>query len=173
MNEQAFIKLIQYYRHDLVNHLQVISGYLSMNKKQKANEKLQEVITNFSKEQKLFQLQAPKLMIWLLQFNHTYENIRITYDIDMEIMDLSSVDALLVQACNSWAHLFHTFSLSDVLYDVLFRISSGPQHIMLTFTFQNNVKNKEQFMNDLGSSKFKIQVNEDVDKITCSYYVSY
>lgn len=173
MNETTFIKLIQYYRHDLMNHLQVISGYLSMNKKQKANEKIHEVIASFYKEQKLFQLQAPKLTIWLLQFNHTNENIRITYDIDMAKMDINKLDTLLVQLCNHWVHVFNMHSFNDELYYVHILLSSSPERVILTFTFKNHVNDKEQFFNDLSTNECNFEIIENENEITCSFYVSY
>ena len=40
MDEELAIQIIQRYRHDVLNHLQLVSGYLTIQKPEKAEEKV-------------------------------------------------------------------------------------------------------------------------------------
>lgn len=95
MNEKEVLSIMQHYRHDLANELQVIQGYMSMGKTKEANDKINQLFQHFQEERKLMQLQAPKFALWVTRFNSIYDNVRLTYNIHID-RNLRSMDDLLV-----------------------------------------------------------------------------
>jgi sensor histidine kinase regulating citrate/malate metabolism len=57
------VSLLRTERHDFLNHLQVITGYLQLNRYQKAEEYAREAITQISADSSLFFLQSPALAL--------------------------------------------------------------------------------------------------------------
>ncbi|MBY7143263.1 Spo0B domain-containing protein [Virgibacillus sp. NKC19-3] len=97
MRADEVVQVLQYYRHDLMNHLQIVQGYLSMKKVDKAEAKLKETLDYYNEERKLMSLNAPMFMLWLLQFNSMFHNWRITYHIHTECKDLRTIDRQLTE----------------------------------------------------------------------------
>jgi len=110
MEDSEVIQLLRYYRHNVLNQLQLIQGYVSMNKPDIAKEKLGEYNTYLQKEQKLMDVKAPSFTIWLLFFNDTHPTIRMTYDVGIKEMNLTDVDTFLTAQCEK---------MFDSLYDHL------------------------------------------------------
>jgi len=100
MDEKETVGLIQKYRHDLMNRLQIVSGYLSMGKADKAKQNLDDVIKFYEEERKLMRLNADAFMIWVLQFQDKYPSFALSYRIDLLESMEKSIDAQkLLSAC--------------------------------------------------------------------------
>lgn len=99
VEEKEVMDLLRYYRHDIMNDLQVIHAYTSMGKLEKVEEKLANYMANFDEERKLMNLNAPKLSLWLIPFNSIHPNFRITYAIRGEKIDISDIDEKLTKDC--------------------------------------------------------------------------
>ncbi|CEP67037.1 Signal transduction histidine kinase, sporulation regulator SpoOB [Moorella glycerini] len=57
------ISLLRWQRHDILNHLQVISGYLQLQKSDRALSYLQEVIVQIEQVGRLMRLKQPELAL--------------------------------------------------------------------------------------------------------------
>ncbi|MFD2046210.1 Spo0B domain-containing protein [Ornithinibacillus salinisoli] len=118
METKDVIELLRHQRHDLMNHMQIIQGYLSMGKKEKVEEKLSSLMQEFHNERKLMNLNAPELAIWLIQFNTISKNIRITYNIHTERKDLTFIDEVIMAACVSISNAYEQSGVKTELYDM-------------------------------------------------------
>lgn len=101
MEEKDVVNVLQHYRHDLMNNLQVVHGYLSMGKIDKVESKVNECIAFFNEERKLMGLNMHKFTLWIIEFNNIYDNLRLTYQVHTENKNLSDYDELLVKRCNN------------------------------------------------------------------------
>lgn len=61
MNSGDMMKVISILRHDFLNHLQVISGYLQLNKTDRAREYIREVTQNLQRLSKVMHLKVPEV----------------------------------------------------------------------------------------------------------------
>lgn len=102
MDEKETVGLIQKYRHDLMNRLQIVSGYLSMGKVDKAKSNLDDVLKFYEEERKLMRLNADAFMIWVLQFQDKYPSFALTYRIGLlESIEKSIDGKKLLSACEN------------------------------------------------------------------------
>lgn len=96
MKEQAVVRLLQHYQHDVKNELQVILGYLSMGNLDRVKDKVDQWNDHLQNEQKLLMLDAPQFTLWVISFNHVYDHFRLTYDIQttktLQVIDYSLAD---------------------------------------------------------------------------------
>src|SRR5690625_252128 len=96
MIEKDVIDILQRYRHDILNHLQIISGYAEMNRLDDVKRNLNEWSSQLDIERKLFRLKAPKFIMFLLQFAQSYKNLRLAYSIHTA-KNLVTIDSLLYE----------------------------------------------------------------------------
>ncbi|WP_068674480.1 Spo0B domain-containing protein [Oceanobacillus sp. Castelsardo] len=148
MKDFEVVQLLQHYRHDLLNKLQLVQGYLSMGKTNKVEEKLEELFSFLNEERKLTVLQTPKFALWLIQFNHLYENFRITYTIDIENQNLEHLDEILLMKCKEFLQWAVEISRKDQLYEIELTIkeTEDRQSIEINF-FIDGLVNKSHTLN--------------------------
>ncbi|MGM8212989.1 Spo0B domain-containing protein [Virgibacillus sp. W0430] len=154
MNEEKLVQFIQNYRHDILNELQIIQGYINMEMNKKVNEKVAQVVDNFHNERKLLSLQAPKFAIWVMQFNHVYGNIRITYDMFIENLNLQSTDDQLVLLCANLMHCLEKHSEKDAFFEGKLSIHKQADNAKIIVDFSFDGK-------DLCLENFKKCVQKD------------
>lgn len=99
MEDREVVQLLRLYRHDVMNQLQLINGYISMNKPEMVQEKIADYNTYIHEEQKLMNLNAHSFTLWLIFFNANHANMHITYEINLSDAKLSDVDTLLKTQC--------------------------------------------------------------------------
>lgn len=87
LNCRGMIKLISLLRHDFLNQLQVIDGYLQVGKADRAREYLQEVVKELNKLGKLVHLQVPEIALVILLAAETANRagIRISYMVESDL----------------------------------------------------------------------------------------
>lgn len=101
MQEKEVLDILQNYRHDLMNDLQVVHGYLSMAKAESAKNKLNECLSNYNEERKLLSLGAAKFALWVIQFNKMYDHLHLNYQIHIENKQLHMADEQLITQCTA------------------------------------------------------------------------
>src|SRR5699024_9681532 len=145
MEESDVIKLLRYYRHSVLNQLQLIQGYVSMDKPEMVKEKINTYNAYLHEEQKLMDMRAPSFTIWLLFFNDIHATIRLTYEIEMENMNLGDADIYLTTQCK-------------ILFDYL------NDHLSTTDYYEGHLKLQ---MDQSGSLlKASIDLNGDFSRIS-------
>ena len=66
MLEQDFISFLRVYKHDFLNHLQVIQGYLQLQKPEQALRYLKEAMKDVELYGSVLRLKLPAVAFWLL-----------------------------------------------------------------------------------------------------------
>jgi stage 0 sporulation protein B (sporulation initiation phosphotransferase) len=89
------IQLLRLQRHDLMNDLQIVHGYLSMGKTDKVKLKVNNIIGSLNQERMLMNINCPKFALWLIQLKLQHKHIQFTYDILTENNNLISYDGFL------------------------------------------------------------------------------
>ncbi|WP_077327211.1 Spo0B domain-containing protein [Virgibacillus siamensis] len=172
MNEEDVINLLRHYRHDLLNHLQVVQGYLSMQKPEKAKNKMNALMEFLDEERKLVNLNAPAFALYILQFNTYYENVRLSYTIHTNQRDLQKADNLLVRQCEQI--MMHVSEITDKmnLYTIHLQLGDKPDHsgmnvdIFIEGTFATEFK-----LNGKESMDMPVQVSHCENGIECNFEV--
>src|SRR5690625_4436369 len=109
MNEKMAVQILQRTQHDLMNHLQVIQGYLAMDKIDVVKEKLNECIDYYEQERKLFHTNAQRFILWITQFNHHHGNIQLTYHVSCDNLNLCHIDHQLIEDSKKVVNLIEKY----------------------------------------------------------------
>lgn len=151
MSEQDILRALQQYRHDVANHLQLISGYLSMNRPDKVNENVSNWITQLENERNLFNLNLPDLTVWLLHHHVNFPHLRLTYDVSITKDQFTIYDNRLVTRLES---LFKNISewvdpvkLTNVL--VHFTLNQNEQPVVNVSVKQTDLIKTEEIVDSL------------------------
>ncbi|AXI09583.1 hypothetical protein CUC15_11905 [Oceanobacillus zhaokaii] len=144
MEEKDVVEVLQYYRHDIMNDLQIISGYLSMGKLEKVEKKFEELFSFYEQERKLMHLKAPKFILWLIRFNNLYNNFRLTYNIQVENTQLSMIDDILIKQSKKVMDFYTSISNLSTLYEVNIDLikRKKPSQIEVNFSIDGHFKLK-------------------------------
>lgn len=141
MQEKTMLQILQKTQHDLMNNLQVIQGYLSMDKIDMVKTKLADYIDYYYEERKLIHINAPHFILWVMQFNHA--NIELSYRINFENKDLSKVDLQLLQHCKEIVNIIINLGQKRELYNMDLRLNDDSQsNITVTITIDGPFKQK-------------------------------
>ncbi|MDY0408573.1 Spo0B domain-containing protein [Paracerasibacillus soli] len=61
MDSNDVLRLVQGFRHDLMNQLQIMQGYATMGQSEKVQQKIDNLVQMYIEERKLFQLNTQVL----------------------------------------------------------------------------------------------------------------
>lgn len=164
-NEEV-IKLLQYYRHDLMNHIQVIKGYLSMGNTDKVNDKLDGLIQDFDKERILMNLYVPNFSLWILTFNSTYENIRLSYHLDDIRNSLEDKDEFLVRISNQFMEVIQKYIDPTILYNITLKLQDYNGETRLVFNLEGFIDKQKDLLHklsDVGEAYAKSKESIDLN----------
>ncbi|RKO67669.1 Spo0B domain-containing protein [Desulfofundulus salinus] len=84
MELKSLLEFIRLQRHDFLNHLQVISGFIQMNKGEKAREYLLEVARELERLAKIIHLQMPEATAAFLAALAGAANLQVEVDYDIQ-----------------------------------------------------------------------------------------
>lgn len=152
MNEQTVIQILQSYQHDLMNELQIIHGYSSMDKVDRVNDKIDALITSLEFERNLLSIHAPQFTLWVIQFNHLHENIRLAYKINSTYINLIAYDEEIVGQLNKIVEQFEIFGNDTKIYmlDLGINVISA-SNISFTCSIQGQFEDRTGLMEQLQS----------------------
>lgn len=85
--KEQFIDFFRHYRHDWLNHMQIIKGYVSMGKMDELSRFLDHIIIKTHEESQLSQLGNTELAYYLLTYNWTQNKIQLEVEIETEDTD--------------------------------------------------------------------------------------
>lgn len=123
MVEEEILRVIQSYRHDLMNRLQIVSGYLSMDKIDKAKKNLENILQFYEEERKLMKLHVPAFALWILQFHKHYPTFLLTYCIHLSETDEHQIDEKeLLSICQGLLHYLEAVGGNIQVYEVFLKI---------------------------------------------------
>ena len=97
------VETLRHSRHDWLNKLQLIKGNLTLNRVDRANQIIDEIIMNAKHEANLSNLNAPKFACYLMTFNWEDNHFTIEYEVLGEVRDLECYDSEITSWC------FHFF----------------------------------------------------------------
>ena len=92
MEAKEVVGIIQSYRHDLLNDLQIIQGYVKLGKMERVDDNLNKLFAYFHKERKLLNLNIPHVFVWFMEFRMKYNQFKLGYSIKVDNIKLTGAD---------------------------------------------------------------------------------
>ena len=172
MEEKEVVQVLQRYRHDLMNDLQIVQGYLSMGKSDKAEMKIKNCMEHFHQERKLMSLHTPLFALWVIQFNHRYNNFRINYQIHTENVNLMSIDCELTDRCEKLLDYFMVNSDKVTLYDLNLQLCRTEDSHEIELRFFIEADGKKVNLENMDQNK-NVSENKTTDGFIYKFSIVY
>ena len=177
MKEQEMIDLLRHYRHDWLNELQLLIGYVQMGKIDKVEEKLKENVSSAQEERMLSNLNVPKTALWMISFNWRYDNFRIKYNVGTLNKDISEKDKELHNLLEALMQLLTQYGEIMELYQGNINIFQEQELVkcMVSFvgTFNESDKLVEQLKQLDGNPSVTTSLNSDeLNKYTITWVLN-
>jgi stage 0 sporulation protein B (sporulation initiation phosphotransferase) len=90
-DKEEFVQYLKHYRHDWLNDIQVIHGYLSLGKIDDVKRVLDQVIMKSHDESKVSQLGDFELSYFLLTYNWSQDRVTLAIEIEETTSEISSI----------------------------------------------------------------------------------
>ncbi|HLR08322.1 MAG TPA: Spo0B domain-containing protein [Bacillota bacterium] len=170
MEDSDILAILRQYRHDLMNHLQIIQGYATLGQVDKVKQKIDEYVKELNKERKLVNLNAPSFALWLIQFNGIHTNIQLTYDIHIDYANLESIDVPLTNQCDRVMALVKKHIEQNVFYEgTLTVMLTAADDLECRIAFQGHFTCPERLENHLQTIQAPFPLQQiDVDESSMS-----
>ncbi|MFC3039272.1 Spo0B domain-containing protein [Virgibacillus xinjiangensis] len=171
MEEKEVINVLQHYRHDLMNNLQVVQGYLTMGRSEKVKSKIESMLQDYKEESRLMGLKAPCFTLWVLRFDHLHSNLRMKYRIKTESKDLSTADKVVTELCKKTVDWLREACEETRMYDIILEVTETetPSRIQVSILLTGEVQHtrmEEQILPDE-----RIHVRQTADGMKCDLFV--
>lgn len=174
-NDFNVLHALRQYRHDWLNKIQLIKGYIDLGRMEKVQQLIEEVIQEAKNESDLTNLNMKRVATKLLTFNWenhpyvlTYEVIRSDKPYNWQEKE-SLINELLEEHFTCLDH-FALRGEENELYLVFKEIPN----IELEIDFHGQVINKEKFMDKL--MQIRSTHSNIIKNVECSsngYYIAY
>jgi len=92
--QESTIRTLSHHRHDWMNELQILYGYLRLNRHDKAVDVVDRIRTKMEQDSRLSQLGNAELSAYLLSFRTICDTLRLEVDVE----DGLSLDKLTIEA---------------------------------------------------------------------------
>ncbi|MEG6523223.1 sensor histidine kinase [Desulfotomaculum sp. 1211_IL3151] len=129
---QNTIHLLRCHRHDFLNHLQVILGYIQLNKTNKAEEYIKNINQEVSDIRVISQIQIPEVAVLLyMKKDEAYRsNIKLVFDFETDLSNISLKQTDLVRIISN---------LIDNAFFELKKLNASVEKIVeISFNYSND-----------------------------------
>lgn len=155
--KHELIHYLKLYRHDVMNHLQLVHGYSQLGNAEKLDLKLAEVLDIFQEEQKLFKLNMDQFVMYVLFFNHNYLTMQLSYKINIEKTNLTYMDELVYTEVKKIMELFKD-DTSTFVYNWFLEVKYSDNREGIDFVFRLNKVGMDELVRkcDIVAEQFSI-----------------
>lgn len=119
LNDRDVIDIYRQQRHDFLNHVQIILGYLQIGKDDRAVDYIHRVIDETNDERSIFRLD-PEYILNLLRLKYALKkqgiNLVIKVDDIVSEIDVDAISVDAIKACGSNVELFIKKSKKGIEY---------------------------------------------------------
>lgn len=157
--ENKFITILNHYRHDWLNDLQLIFGYAKLKKYDNLEAFLDKIKDKLEQESMIARLDVPSLTLDLISFRHNNHTFNLKFEMEQGLQ-LSKGPALTEAICEIIMETLRVFQdaahmTSEQTNDLCIHMNSEENAIILIFKYNG----------DYFSEKFEHAVKEKLKRL--------
>lgn len=173
MENYPDLSVIENYRHNMMNEIQLVHSYLHMGKIEQAKQKLSTWINHLKEERKLMFIDATQLVTWIFMFNYTYDQLQLTYSVNIET-SLKYLDSSIANHCKDFVHILEEHVNKDSLYYVHIDLSKNENaQLLVTFHIKDAIDEEEnvikQWIAFSEENNLHLKIAKDNTGIICKW----
>lgn len=172
MKEKLDLEFVRYDRHNLMNDLQLIYGFLQMDRPKDAMRSTENLIAKINKEGKLLKAKLPQFGYLLKMNNYHNRQIRLSYQIKTE-NNLEELDPVLRKDTEEFLNMLKEYLSKDNIYHIFLQLEDlSPEELQISLIFKNFTLENTNFYNKCQTNfqvnNFKI-IKEDKTHYSWTY----
>ncbi|WLV23676.1 Spo0B domain-containing protein [Aciduricibacillus chroicocephali] len=172
MNEREVMQILQKYRHDVLNQIQLLHGYLSMNRPERARELLDDWIELCDQDRRLSSLSIPQFTLWTARFDSLYSRLRMYHKINTTGIKLTHHDEELHRISNQFADALLRSSSPEILHEVTLSVNNDDERVYFEFRAEGPFQYADEFDCSPGKeiqTEYEAEQKEIYCRITIPY----
>lgn len=155
------VKLLSHSRHDWLNKIQLIKGNLSLNKVERAEEIIEEIIFQARQESKLTNLKLPNVALLILTYNWESQYIQLEFEVLDETMEIPHPlnDEFIAEWISSFLQLLNSTVKPFSENHLSITIDVQEERLRFFFDFRGIIMKREPieaFLQNTSSLELKI-----------------
>jgi stage 0 sporulation protein B (sporulation initiation phosphotransferase) len=105
-----FLHDLRQYRHDFMNDIQLLKGYLALGNMDELRKSLDQIVISAQQESYISQIGDPDLAYFILTYNWKQDKLHLEVEVDMAVGHISSVG---VKHPHLYTFLRHTLAMLE------------------------------------------------------------
>lgn len=147
------VEILRHSRHDWLNKLQLIKGNLALERLDRVNEIIEEIIMDTKNESKLTNLKAPQLAALLMLFNWEERYFFLEFEILGDERNLSHLDHEITAWCNAFLNKINKVIKPFAENHLILSLQLSEQEVRFIFDFRGIIEDKSTMLNYLEERK--------------------
>jgi|GEM_PF-2583782 len=181
VSNRTILDLLKSYRHDWLNHLQVILGYVSLKKHEQIVFYIDKVNTLAKQRSLISSFANQELAVFLLMLPLHYPKLKIELDLTdgVEVIEKKIAGAWVQNYLKAYIDCFY-FNLQESQQNFLaISLGAGDNQLIINFEFEGNAKDCYKDITRLAErlksegGKLLIDIYNEQELITELYFPSY
>lgn len=137
------VEALRHSRHDWLNKIQLIKGNLSLQRIDRVNEIIQQIIIEAENEAKLTNLQIEQFAELLMTYHWQARHIQLEYEVLGEPRSLHAYDHMLVTWCQTFLHMLEECCSPHVENYITITIDLTEKNVRLFFDYRGMLQKLE------------------------------
>ncbi|MFK2824517.1 Spo0B C-terminal domain-containing protein [Bacillus sp. B190/17] len=145
----TIIRALQHVRHDWMNHIQLIKGYIALGKTEEAERTIEQIVMQAKQEAHLCSLPLPELVKLLVTFNWDQHSFQLEYEVLDKNIRTETNDEQLVSLMISLFDLMERWIEKYADNQLYLSIEGTNDGLRFFFEFSGIITNTEAFIREL------------------------
>jgi stage 0 sporulation protein B (sporulation initiation phosphotransferase) len=150
--QMSAIRTLSHHRHDWMNELQILYGYLRLNKLDKAVDVVDRIRERMDHDSKMSQIGTPELAAFLLSFRTVCDTLRLDVKVqDGLSLDRHPYDDELSRAVIALINVIRFRAVTDLEYDNVLRLTfyESKDGLTLEMSYEGELAGADTVQQDL------------------------
>lgn len=143
------VEILRHSRHDWLNKLQLIKGNLALERLDRVNEIIEEIIMDTKNESKLTNLKTPQLAALLMLFNWEEQHFFLEFEVLGDERNLSNFDKDITAWCYDFLTKINKVIKPFAENHLILSIQLSEEEIRFIFDFRGIIEDKSKMLNYL------------------------
>jgi len=147
------IRTMNHHRHDWMNELQVLYGYIRLNKLDRCIEYVEKIKEKMFAESSIAKLEEPMLVSYLQAFRTMTSHFSLVVDIQNEsdqqtiIIDNEAISQYIISVINTYR--IQVYGNTDEELQLVLKLHKRDDSLFIAFLFNGELVNEEQWVNKI------------------------
>lgn len=165
--EWTVLKTLRHARHDWMNDIQIVKGYLALNNLDEAARAADHIIVKAVQESRLCNLGMPGMAELFMTFNWSQHLFRLEYEIDENITAGRTDDQQAFRFFNRLFSLLEQHVKEYNTHELFIHLSEKEEHLFVRMEWVGEVANRPLLLEKIGEIPKELQLKSAVLETGC------